>query len=83
MAIFNINSKKIAELQTRVSTLERQIVEVRKAKMATLKDNPPTIEHQYAINEIIRLARALAEQNPGNPGGVADECLSWLGAIGR
>lgn len=83
MALFNTNSKKIADLETRVATLERQIVEARKAKMATLKDNPPTIEHQFAINEIIRLARALAEQNPGNPGGVANECLSWLGAIGR
>lgn len=81
MALFNTNSKKIADLETRVSTLERQIVEQRKTKMATLQDTPPSIEHQFAINEIIRCARFLAEKGKGTP--TADECMNWLIAIGR
>lgn len=74
------NRQRIDQLQARVDVLERQIVEVKRTQLAKLSDAPPTIEHQYAIIQVLRLARELAVQHPGD---ISGEIINWLDAMGQ
>lgn len=85
-------NKKLAErvtaLETRVGTLERQVTQVKKDVYFSIDDNPPTVEHAYAIKEILANAKILAEAHAKDPmgsplGEAAGTVLEWLRAIGK
>lgn len=77
--------KRMAAVETRLETLEAQIVSVKKATMAKLTDNPPTIEHQYAITQILSAAERLAKLRVTSSDPVESEAsgeiLEWLRAM--
>lgn len=76
--------KKVSELETRIKAIELRLGGEK--QYARLSDNPPTVEHAFAINEILKCAKALAtlkiNDNDGNAREYANEILGRLPSIG-
>lgn len=77
--------RRMNAVETRLATLEAQIITLKKSSLAKLSDNPPTIQHQYAINQILLAAERLATLRVTSPDQVesetAGEILEWLRAM--
>jgi hypothetical protein len=77
--------RRVSDVEARVRALEARLGE--KPQYAKLSDNPPTVEHAFAINRIIELAKPLAKDALDSEDPylreAAGETLSWLEAIGR
>jgi hypothetical protein len=76
--------KKIADLEARVRALELRLGEKQYSK---IDDNPPTVEHAFAIVQTLNAAKQLATMNlkSADPKAreLSGEILSWLEAMGR
>lgn len=73
---------RVTALETRVSTLEK----VKQQTYASIYDNPPSVEHAFAIREILSAAKVLADAHAKDPFGTplnepANQILNLLMAI--
>lgn len=73
---------RVGKLEARVDVLEKQIVEVKRATLGDIYDEPPTVKHAYALKEICRVGRQLAEATKTTQPDLSGELLNWLDAIG-
>lgn len=78
---------RIIALETRTTTLENQVLALKKMNLASIDDNPPTVEGAFAIKEIIKASKLLANAQLkkdafGTPlHQAAAELLSWIESI--
>jgi hypothetical protein len=74
--------QRVSDLEARVRAIEARLGE---KQLARITDNPPTVEHAFALRETIKAAKALTAITMNSPDGnvrmLSGEIQSWIAAM--
>lgn len=71
--------QRMLSAETRIGTLEAQIISLQKSRLGDINDEPASVKHAFALREIVRLAELVASRTPQDQD--CAELLSWVQAI--